>query len=288
MSNNLETTPLLGGEPENGSQDTIPRPEQGPSSAVRRTKERFGFRCEFSALLLFCIVFNSVVEPGSYFNASSVLRDTGRGRVLVALFVLGFVAFTVNRGQAQMLSIWRIRSSIILFPKIFTKAPVGVPAGWFSCAVFACCYASMTVQSTTLMEVLGLGRAGCFVAIVTARIVAVLLALVPIKCFKGFHFGLAAFKGMVVVTICVIMFYVEERVGNPPTEYASQGHDVISEGLVQTYIVPTLHAMFMLCSFCFGTQAMSVVAPDMTDEPPPKPKLDKERVSTNSHCSYKY
>ncbi|CAN9476871.1 unnamed protein product [Alternaria alternata] len=137
------------------------------------------------------------------------------------------------------------------------------------------------------MEVLGLGRAGCFVAIVTARIVAVLLALVPIKCFKGFHFGLAAFKGMVVVTICVIMFYVEERVGNPPTEYASQGHDVISEGLVQTYIVPTLHAMFMLCSFCFGTQAMSVVAPDMTDEPPPKPKLDKERLVDQLFPAYK-
>ncbi|CAN9208774.1 unnamed protein product [Alternaria alternata] len=92
------------------------------------------------------------------------------------------------------------------------------------------------------MEVLGLGRAGCFVAIVTARIVAVLLALVPIKCFKGFHFGLAAFKGMVVVTICVIMFYVEERVGNPPTDYVrgGSGYD--------------------------GRTA-------------PKPKLDKERIS---------
>ncbi|RII18155.1 hypothetical protein CUC08_Gglean002245 [Alternaria sp. MG1] len=127
------------------------------------------------------------------------------------------------------------------------------------------------------MDDIGLGRAGHFFAIATAHTVPVLLALTPIEWFKGFHIGLAAFKGIVVIAICVTMFYIEEFTGNPPKVYASQGYAATSGSLVHTYIIRTLHAMFMLCPFCFGMQAVSVVAPEMTDEQQVLPRLDKER-----------
>lgn len=288
MADHVETLPRRERDSKSTRQDTTIRPEQGSDSAPQRTKGTIGFPREYSSFHLFCITFNNVVEPGSYFIASSVLRSVGRGRTLVALFVLGLVAFAINRGQAQMLSIWRIRSSTIHFPKIFIDAGLGVVTGWFCCAVFACCYTGLTLLATTLIDALGLGRAGCFFANVTAHTVPVLLALMPNNWFKCFQIGLTGFKGFVVVAIGSIMVYIEESTVYRPTKFMSQEDATISGSLVHTYIIRILHAMFMLCPFCFGMQAMSVVAPEMMDEQQVPSKLGGERVSTSSRCLDKY
>ncbi|RYO37643.1 hypothetical protein AA0111_g2580 [Alternaria arborescens] len=64
------------------------------------------------------------------------------------------------------------------------------------------------------------------------------------------------------------MVYVNESIAHSQSRFALRENATFSGGLVHKYITGTMYAIYMLSRICFGLDALSSVAPEMTVESP--------------------
>lgn len=288
MSNNVKTLPPPEAESQRASRDTTPLLEKSPSGATRYAKRTIGFQCVFSQSHVFCLICQYFIGPDLFTIVSRVLESTGTGRTLLALFALALLALVISRGLVQMLRLWPIQSNTIIFAQNYVDPWLGIVIGWLPCLMYSCWYVGLTVQRTTLIDALGLGRTSDIFTNAITFAVPVLFALIPNEWLKHLQGWLVAVKLLIASTILIIMFYVNESIAYSQSRLVSREDATFSGDLVHKYITGTMYAAFMLSRIYFGVETLSSVAPEMTVESPGLHESDEGSVSTMSHCLNKY
>lgn len=288
MSDNLKTSPPPEAESQSASQDTTPLLETSTSSATRYTKKTIGFPCVFSQSHVFCFICQYIIGPDLFTIVSRVLESTGTGRTLLALFALALLALVISRGHVQMLRLWPIQSNTTIFAQNYIDPWLGIVIGCLPCLLYSCWYVGLTVQRTTLIDALGLGRTSYIFTNAITFAVPVLFALIPNEWLKHLLGWLVAVKLLIASAILIIMVYVNESIAYSQSRSVSREDAIFSGDLVHKYITGTMYAAFMLSRICFGVETLSSVAPEMTVESPGLHESDEGSVSTMSHCLDKY
>jgi amino acid permease len=285
MSDNLEISPPLEEESQSASQETTPLLEK---SATRDAKEIIGFPCVFIQSHVFSFLCHVMVGPDLFAIVSQVVESTGTGRTLLALSVSVLLTLAIIRNHIQMLRLWPIQSNTAIFTQNYVDPWLGVVIGWLPCFMYSCWYAGMTVQRTTLVNALGLGRTGDSFTHITTSAVPVLFALIPNEWLKHSLGWLVAVRLLVASAILIIMVYVNESIAHSQSRFALRENATFSGGLVHKYITGTMYAIYMLSRICFGLDALSSVAPEMTVESPGLRESDEGSVSTGPRYLDKY
>ena len=288
MSDNLEISPPLEEETQSASQETTSLLEKSAGSATRIAKKIIGVPCVFSQSHVFSFVCQFLVGPDLFAIVSQVLESTGTGRTLLALSVSGLLAFAISRGHVPMLRLWPIQSNTAIFTQNYVDPWLGVVIGWLLCFMYSFWYADMTVQRTTLVNALGLGRTGDSFTHITTSAIPVLFAMIPNEWLKHLLGWLVAGKLLMASAILIIMVYVNESIAHSQSRFASRESAVFSGDLVHKYITGTIYAIYMLSRICFGLDALSSVAPEMTVESPGLHESDEGSVSTGPRYLDKY
>lgn len=245
MAQQKETEPLLGGN----------RQDIKVSSKIP-----VAFPREFRQRETFTIIFNLVVGLGFYVGAGTILATGGEGSMILALLFLGLLIVAVSRNVVQMLRIWPIDMSLVIFVQTFMDPHLGIVIGWLSYLTYCCCFAVSAVITSTLVDILVISKTISVLIKVLTIAVPVALNLMDTRYFKLFQLGLAGVKAVVVVAIFSIMLHINPSVAQPPRKLVSK-EDLVFPGTgLHEHFIGLIFAMYKLTATFIGVEALSLIA----------------------------